>query len=68
MPAATCDVTGTICNVDGTPLAGAQVRAEIASTEEDQGGQLAGSVGVSSEKVSAIAGDDGVFTICLLQG
>lgn len=64
----TCDVTGTLCGVDGSPLAGAQVRAEVKSEQLDQGGQLANGVGVGSTKVSAIAGDDGTFCITVLQG
>jgi len=63
-----CQVSGTICGVDGTAKAGAQVRATIKSTQADQGGQIAGGAGVTSDVVSAITADDGTFTIQLLQG
>lgn len=64
----TCDVTGLLCNVDGTPLAGAQVRASVESELDGLGGQLAGAVGVGSEIISSIAADDGTFCITLIQG
>ena len=63
-----CQVSGTICGIDGTPKAGAQVRATVQSTQADQGGQVAGGAGITSETVSAITADDGTFTIQLLQG
>jgi len=65
---AVCQVSGTICGVDGAPKAGAQVRASVKSTQADQGGQVAGGAGITSEVVSAITADDGTFTIQLLQG
>lgn len=63
-----CQVSGTVCGVDGTPKAGAQVRATIKSTQADQGGQVAGGAGITSTSLSAITADDGTFTIQLLQG
>lgn len=63
-----CQVTGTILNIDNSPNIGAQVRATIKSTQQDQGGQVAGGAGVSSDSVTAITGDDGTFTIDLIQG
>jgi hypothetical protein len=69
MPAGpVCQVTGTICGIDGSAKAGAQVRATVLLTQADQGGQVAGGAGVTSETVSAITADDGTFTIQLLQG
>jgi hypothetical protein len=66
--AAICEITGTICGIDGTPKVGGQVRASIESTNDDQGGQLADGAGVTSELISAITQDDGTFTICVIQG
>jgi hypothetical protein len=63
-----CEITGTICGIDGTPKVGGQVRASIKSTEDDQGGQLADGAGVTSEMVSAITQDDGTFAIVVIQG
>ena len=65
---AICEITGTICAVDGSPKVGGQVRASIKSTSDDQGGQLASGAGVTSEIVSAITQDDGTFSICMMQG
>lgn len=64
----TCAVTGMICNADGSLLAGAQVLATIRSTKEDQGGQVAGGVGVNSEPIEAFTEEDGTFAIDLIQG
>ena len=66
--AAVCLVTGTICGVDGSAKEGAQVRATMKSTQLDQGGQVAGGAGVTSEVVSAITQADGTFALQLLQG
>lgn len=66
--AAVCNVTGTICGADGSAKEGAQVRATIKSTQQDQGGQVAGGAGVTSEIVSAITQPDGTFSLQLLQG
>lgn len=63
-----CNVTGTICGVDGSAKEGAQVRATIKSTQSDQGGQITASAGVTSEIISAITQADGTFSIALLQG
>ena len=66
--AAICNVTGVICGVDGSAKEGLQVRATIKSTQIDQGGQVAGGAGVTSEVVSAITQTDGTFSIALVQG
>jgi hypothetical protein len=63
-----CQVTGTILDVDNAPKASVQVRATIKSTQQDQGGQVAGGAGVTSSPISAVTADDGTFTIQLLQG
>jgi hypothetical protein len=63
-----CQLTGTICGIDGAVKPGAQVRAHIKLTQADQGGQVAGGAGITSEVVSAITQDDGTFTLQLLQG
>lgn len=63
-----CEITGTICGIDGTPKAGGQVRASIKPTADDQGGQLADGAGITSEMVSAITQDDGTFAIVVIQG
>ena len=68
MPAAICTVTGTVCNLDGTPNSDVQVRATIESTLVDQGGQLVSGAGITSGQVIAFTGDDGVFSIDLVQG
>jgi len=70
MPApAVCSVTGTLCRLDGSPIgAGAQISATIKSTQIDQGGQLAGAVGVWSTPLEAFTDDSGVFSIQLIQG
>jgi len=66
--AAFCEITGLICSVDGAPKVGAQVRATISSTEEDQGGQVVAGAGVTSDVISAITQDDGTFTLQVMQG
>ena len=66
--ASLCEITGTICGVDGSPKVGGQVRASIKSTSDDQGGQLAAGAGVTSEIISAITQNDGTFTLCVVQG
>jgi hypothetical protein len=66
--AAVCQVTGTICGVDGSAKAGLQVRASVKDTQSDQGGQLAAGAGITSEIVSALTQDDGTFSIQLIQG
>jgi len=68
MPPAICTVTGTICKADGSIMPGVQVVATIKSTQQDQGGQVASSVGVVSDPIEAFTGDDGVFGIDLIQG
>ena len=66
--AATCDVTGIICNIDGSAVEGAQIRATVKSTEVDQGGQVASGAGITSEKISAISQSDGTFSLMVIQG
>lgn len=68
MPLSFCTVSGTVCNLDGTPNSDVQVRARVQSTEVDQGGQLLSGSGVTSEPIIAFTGDDGFFSIDLLQG
>lgn len=63
-----CTVTGTVCKADGSVLSGVQVVATIKSTQQDQGGQVAASVGVSSEAIEAFTADDGSFGVDLIQG
>jgi hypothetical protein len=65
---ATCDVTGEITKLDQTPLVGVHVVASVRSTMDDQGGQVAGLVGVSSESIEAFTDADGKFCITLVQG
>lgn len=67
MAGAVCQVTGVICGVDGSAKEGAQVRATVKETI-DNGGQVVGSSGVTSETISAITQTDGTFSIQLLQG
>lgn len=70
MPApSVCTVTGTICKLDGSAVAaGTQVSASVRSTQADQGGQLAGGAGISSEFIEALTNDVGFFSIQLVQG
>jgi len=63
-----CDITGTICGLDGAPKVGAQVRGSIQSTEDDHGGQIADGAGITSEMISAITQDDGTFSLQVIQG
>jgi len=65
---AICTVTGTICKADETPLANQQVKATIKSTQQDQGGQVAGTKGIVSDPIEAFTEDDGTFGIDLVQG
>ncbi len=65
---AICTVTGTISKVDGSPAANQQVVVVVKSTQIDQGGQLAGGIGVISDPLEAFTDDGGVFSIDLLQG
>ena len=65
---ATCDVTGKITKLDQTPIEGAHVVASVRSTMDDQGGQVAGLVGVSSEAIEAFTDAAGKFCITLVQG
>jgi hypothetical protein len=65
---AICTVTGRICKADETPLAHQQVTATIKSTQADQGGQIAGTVGVVSDPIEAVTDDEGNFAIDLIQG
>jgi hypothetical protein len=65
---AICTLTGTICKADETPLANQLVKATIKLTQQDQGGQVAGAVGVVSDPIEAFTDDDGSFGIDLIQG
>jgi hypothetical protein len=62
------EITGIICGGDGSVIGGATIRASVQSTEQDQGGQVAGSAGVTSEAIEAFTTDSGTFSICLLAG
>ena len=64
----TCTITGTVCNLDGSPNCEVTIRATVLSTEDDKGGQLASDIGVTSDGVEAFTEDDGSFSITLLQG
>lgn len=64
----TCTITGTILYADGSPTTNAHIVARIASTEQDQGGQVLGGVGVVSDPVETFTEDDGSFQIVLIQG
>jgi len=68
MPATTATVTGTICKADGTPVQGAQIKVRIESTEQDMGGQVAGSAGITSDQIEAFTEEDGTFSIDLVAG
>lgn len=68
MPATVVEITGLICGADGSIVAGAQIRATVKSTEQDQGGQVAGTAGITSEQVEAFTDDTGNFSICLVAG
>lgn len=68
MAIATVTVTGTICKADGTPSEGSHVRAVVKSTLDDQGGQVAGSAGISSEQAEAYTNATGFFSIDLVAG
>lgn len=68
MAATTATVTGIICKADGSIVVGAQVKATIKSTQQDQGGQVAGTTGVTSTQIEAFTGDDGTFAIDLVGG
>lgn len=63
-----CQITGTLCRVDGAPREGAQIRAEIKSAAGDSSGQLASGAGITSEVISAITQENGTFTLDVIQG
>lgn len=63
-----CIVTGIITNADGTPNTDVQIIATIESQEPDQGGQMAGSAGITSDPVETFTADDGSFAVSLIQG
>ncbi len=65
---ALCTITGVIQNLDERPVAEAQVRATIQSTEADQSGQVVGGTGVVSEPLVAFSDVDGQFAMSLKQG
>lgn len=64
----TCTISGTILNADGTPNSDVHVVARVASTEVDQGGQVLGGVGVTSDPIEVFTENDGTFEIVLIQG
>ena len=68
MAAPTCEITGSVCNGDGTIVPGAIVKAAIKSTGTDQGGQFAGAAGVTSFDIEAFTEETGSFVITLIQG
>jgi hypothetical protein len=65
---ALCEITGRIQNLDESPVADAQVRATIQSTDVDQSGQLVAGVGVASEPLVVFSDVTGRFSIPLKQG
>lgn len=64
----TCTITGTLMRADATPLVGQQIVATIRSTQDDQGGQVIGTAGVTSDQIEAFTNIAGKFEIDLLQG
>jgi hypothetical protein len=68
MPAAIATVTGIICKADGSIVVGAHVKATIKSTQQDKGGQVASSAGITSDQVEAFTDDTGAFGIDLVAG
>jgi uncharacterized GH25 family protein len=62
-----CTISGKLVRADGTPIANQHVVATICSTMDDQGGQVACGVGVSSEQLEAFTDCNGNFAIDLLQ-
>lgn len=65
---AICTVTGTICKADETPLANQLVKATIRLTQQDQGGQIVGTVGIVSDPIEAFTDEDGYFEVDLVRG
>lgn len=63
-----CQITGTLCGIDGAPVIGESVRATVKDTQADQGGQVADGAGISSGTISAITQDDGTFSLQTIQG
>lgn len=68
MPATVVEVTGTICNADGSIPEGEVVRATVRSTEQDQGGQVGSGTGITSDPIEAHTDETGAFSICLVAG
>ena len=69
MPPLVCTISCSLCALDGTPVpSGTQVSATVKSTQADQGGQLAGGVGISSAPIEAFTDDAGLFSVQLVQG
>lgn len=64
----TCTVTGTILHADGSVASGVHIKAQVESTEQDQGGQVIGDAGVTSTMIEAFTDDAGSFSIALIQG
>lgn len=63
-----CTVTGTITNADGTPNPEVQIVAMVESRQVDQGGQVVGGVGITSDPIEVFTEDDGTFALNLVQG
>ena len=68
MAAPVVEITGIICNADGSIVEGSQIRATVKSTEQDQGGQVAGPAGVTSTAIEAFTDNTGNFSFCLVAG
>ena len=66
---ATCIISGTVLDLDGTPNSDVQIIAvlEQSTIEDDLSGQLVGSDGVTIKQIEAFTEDDGTFEITLLQ-
>ena len=65
---ALCEITGTIQALDESPVAEAQVRATVQSTEGCQSGQVVSGAGITSDPVVAFTDATGHFSILLKQG
>lgn len=63
-----CTVTGTLIKADGKPMIDTHIYAIIQSTDVDQGGQIAGGKGITSDPIEAFTDIWGAFSIDLLQG
>ena len=63
----TCIITGTIAQLGGAPKPDVMVSATVQETT-DGAGQIAGGGGITAEPLVTFTGDDGTFTLELVQG